>query len=390
MLNTSFRGVLGGLKTTFGGPKSVEAYGPRPLSNANLGLSIPPVCTAPLMLELLDAVHKGDFQKVDDAAVPVHLWLRAFALGYGDPGCLARQQVALGLVGGSAGSMANTEPPLGWQGSMAGFCVFGLRYWKRRVVRGYHRWRLTNLPRQANLPTPAQFVQCRMGMVLGSVQLVYGWTDKGEKAYHTQWSLLRGSEDGLASVEAGHDAVCRSANASWFEWLEGSAPLFWNWPERYQREVRDRQPHFMTGKPGPPFLRAQSKHKDPAKHKLMRAKVVKVRKLDYTRPGEVISGTNFLSVDKGETDIWMVYNGTSCGLNDILYAPHFGLPTVRETLRSILPGFHQCDLNVQDQFLNFILHKHMREYSGVDVRKVQSVAEEDTEWELARPGPWER
>jgi hypothetical protein len=229
-----------------------------------------------------------------------------------------------------------------------------------------------------------------MGMVLGAVQLVYEWSRKGGNAYHTQWALLRETEDGLAYVEAGHDAVRRCANASWFEWLEGSAPLFWNWPERYQREVRDGQSHFMTGIPGPPFLRAQSKHKDPAKHELMRTKVVKDRKLGYISPGEVIRGTNFFSVDKGETDIRMVYNGTSCGLNDILYAPHFGLPTVRETLRSILPGFHQCDLDVQDQFLNFILHKTMREYSGVDVRKVQSVAQEDAEWEQLRPGTWER
>ena len=193
--------------------------------------------------------------------------------------------------------------------------------------------------------------------------MVYEWTNKGGSAYRAQGSLLRGSEDGLATVEAGHDAMRRSANASWFEWLEGSAPLFWNWPERYQREVRDGQPHFMTG-------RAQSKHKEPAKHELMRAKVVKVRKLDYISSGEVVSGTHFFSVDKGETDIRMVYNGTSCGLNDILYAPHFSLPTVRETLHAILPGFYQCDLDIQDQFLNFILHKHMREYSGVDVRKV--------------------
>jgi hypothetical protein len=273
---------------------------------------------------------------------------------------------------------------------MAGFRVFALRYWKRRVVRGFHRWRQANLPWQANLPTPAQFVKCWGGVVLGSGQSVYEWTSKGGSAYRAQWSLLRGSEDGLASVEAGHDAVRRSANASWFEWLEGSAPLFWNWPERYQREVRDGQPHFLTGIPGPPFLRAQSKHKEPTKHELMRAKVVKVRKLDYISSGEVVSGKHFFSVDKGETDIRLVYNGTSCGLNDILYAPHFGLPTVRETLRAILPGFQQCNLDVQDQFLNFILHKHMREYSGVDVRKVRSVALEDMGWELSRPGPWER
>ena len=206
---------------------------------------------------------------------------------------------------------------------MAGFRVFALRYWKRRVVRGFHRWRQANLPRQAHLPTPAQFMKGRGGMVLGSVQMVYEWTSKGGSAYRAHWSLLRGSEDGLASVEAGHDAVQRSANASWFEWLEGSAPLFWNWPERYQREVRDGQPHFMTGIPGPPILRAQSKHKEPIKHELMRANVVKVRKLDYISSGEVVSGTHFFSVDNGETDIRMVYNGTSCGLNAILYNPKF-------------------------------------------------------------------
>jgi hypothetical protein len=136
---------------------------------------------------------------------------------------------------------------------------------------------------------------------------------QGGNAYHAQWSLLRGSEDGLASVEAGHNTMRWSANSSWFEWLEGSAPLFWNWPERYQREVMNGQPHFMTGKPGPPFLQAQFKHKDPAKHELMRAKVVMVRKLDYIRPGEVISGTNFFSVDTGETDIRMVYTGQAVG-----------------------------------------------------------------------------
>ncbi len=74
-----------------------------------------------------------------------------------------------------------------------------------------------------------------------------------------------------------------------------------------------------------------------------------------------------LQCGQGATDIRMVYNGTSCGLNDILYAPHFGLPTIRATLRAILPGFYQCDLDVQDQFPNYKLHRSLREYSGVDV-----------------------
>ncbi len=188
----------------------------------------------------------------------------------------------------------------------------------------------------------------------------------------------------------GNNAIRRCANASWFEWLEGSAPLFWNWPERYQRKVRDGQPHFLTWTLSKPFMRPQSRHKEPPKHELSRAKVVKVRRLDYIRTGKVASGTNFFSVDKGATDIRMVYNGTSCGLNDILNAPHFGLPTVRETLRALRPGLYQCDLDVQDQFLNFKFHKHMQEFSGVNVKEVRSLASEDVMWEALRSSRWER
>ncbi len=226
-------------------------------------------------------------------------------------------------------------------------------------------------------------------MAFGGVNAVYEWSAKGRLSYNKQRALLRGSEEGLATVEVGLDAIQCCANASWFEWLEGSAPLFWNWPKRYQKEVRDGQPHYLTGSFGPPFLQPQSKHKDPAKQELMRAKVVRVRRLDYIKAGKIVSRTSFFSVDKGETNIRIVYNGTSCGLNKDLYAPHIGLPTVQETLRAIMPGFYLCDLDVQDQFLNFKLHNSLREYSGVDVHGVRSLACEDASWEVLRPARWE-
>jgi hypothetical protein len=37
----------------------------------------------------------------------------------------------------------------------------------------------------------------------------------------------------------------------------------------------------------------------------MRAKVVKVRRLEYIKAGRIESGTSFFSVDKGATDIRM-------------------------------------------------------------------------------------
>jgi hypothetical protein len=59
----------------------------------------------------------------------------------------------------------------------------------------------------------------------------------------------------------------------------------------------------MTGTIGTPFLRKQSKARDPHKHELMRVKVVQVRQRGYIKPGRVISDTHYFCVDKGTSDI---------------------------------------------------------------------------------------
>ena len=88
----------------------------------------------------------------------------------------------------------------------------------------------------------------------------------------------------------------------------------------------------MTGSLEKPFMRGQTKAKDPLKHELMRAKVVQVRQQGYITPGHVTSRTHYFCVDKGSSDIRMVYNGTNCGLNECLHAPHYGLLLVKHTL----------------------------------------------------------
>jgi hypothetical protein len=99
----------------------------------------------------------------------------------------------------------------------------------------------------------------------------------------------------------------------------------------------------------------------------MRAKVVQVHQRNYIRPGKVVSGTHYFCMDKGTSDIRMVYNGTSCGLNAHLHAPHYGLLSVKHMLRAFRKGYYQCDLDISEQFLNYKLHKSLRELSGVDV-----------------------
>ena len=87
---------------------------------------------------------------------------------------------------------------------------------------------------------------------------------------------------------------------------------------------------------------------------LVRKKVVQVHLENYIKVGSVISLIHYFYVKKGLVDVRMVYNGTECGLNKSVWAPHFGLPMVQQTLHSLLPGYSQCDLDIGEMFLNFL------------------------------------
>ena len=100
--------------------------GPGPLSDTELGLAPAAKRLGSTATELdvlaeeeyvaAEAVIKGDSQKADNAAIPDHLWLRAFVLGYGELGHSARHLRALGQMGGSVGFFDDPAPPLGWRG----------------------------------------------------------------------------------------------------------------------------------------------------------------------------------------------------------------------------------------------------------------------------------
>jgi hypothetical protein len=102
----------------------------------------------------------------------------------------------------------------------------------------------------------------------------------------------------------------------------------------------------------------------------------------------------------------MVYNGTSCGLNDCLFAPHFSLPVIQLVLRSLNPGYHSADIDIGEMFLNFTLGEEVRPYSGVDISHIKlrrgdwdkaasapewwTSAQPPLEWEDQRTRHWER
>jgi hypothetical protein len=199
----------------------------------------------------------------------------------------------------------------------------------------------------------------------GRFQWKYRWRPRfGRSTYKAWWNGFW--ENTQADKEPGRDAIWRIAEASWWEWDAGSAPIYWRWPPEYQETIRDGLKIWFSGEK-PQWTRAQRVEKDEKVKQKVIKKIAKVRKRQYISPGYVRSLTDFFSVPKGDSDIRMVYNGTSSGLNDVLWVPSFPLPTVDSLLRAVHPNTWMADTDIGEMFLNFVLHASLRELAGVDV-----------------------
>ena len=61
----------------------------------------------------------------------------------------------------------------------------------------------------------------------------------------------------------------------------------------------------------------------------------------------------------------MVYDVSVSGLNNVVWAPWFSLPTVRTHLRAVSPHTFMGDVDFGDFFLNFVLADRFRRLAGV-------------------------
>ena len=94
----------------------------------------------------------------------------------------------------------------------------------------------------------------------------------------------------------------------------------------------------------------------------------------------------------------MVYNATSSGLNDAVWAPWFSLPTVESHLRAVDPDTYMADNDIGEMFLNFMLDVELRPFAGVDLSSLfpeemfPGVTELYARWERMlmgfRPSPY--
>ena len=177
---------------------------------------------------------------------------------------------------------------------------------------------------------------------------------------------------------AGIQVLSSYLNSSFFSWDRGSRLIFWRWHPLARQIARNGFDPFLSG-PNPQYFRRPHPFPDPER-RLFFAKVKKFIERAYLIPDEPshpISNTvDFFAVPKEDSDICPVFNGTSCGLNRVLWAPNFWLPTSSSLLNSLHYNYESVDLDLGEMFINFTLHKTLQSVSGVDLTQFRDLLEQ--------------
>jgi hypothetical protein len=174
-------------------------------------------------------------------------------------------------------------------------------------------------------------------------------------------------EELAADTLAVRDCIARCSNATWWEWSDGSRLLFWRWPMAWRREARDGAPGFHKGVPLPrrffpamPVTEEWMIQKDDEK-------LEKLIDRRYLESGLVLTVVPHFAVPKGNDDIRIVWDLAKNGLNEHMFTPSFVLPTMSTFLRRLHSGSYCGDVDIGEQFHNYVLHRSERLYCGVDI-----------------------
>ena len=107
--------------------------------------------------------------------------------------------------------------------------------------------------------------------------------------------------------------------------------------------------------------------------KLYLEKITKIILANYLEQGWVKWDIRCFSVPKGTSDIRLVYDGTSSGINEIVWVPSFFLPTSVSLGRQLQVNTYQMDLDIGEMFLNFPLYVGIRKYCGVNLSRFEEI-----------------
>ena len=128
----------------------------------------------------------------------------------------------------------------------------------------------------------------------------------------------------LKDLNAGRRILMSYTASSFMSWDGGSSLIFWRWPPDSQVSARDGlSPYFIGCLPS--NMRAPKRIRECDKEKLVNKIITCLERgyLTFTRQNKVESYIDYFAVPKGEYDIIMIFNGSSYGLNSVMFASNF-------------------------------------------------------------------
>ena len=272
--------------------------------------------------------------KSDDSEIPYHLWRNHLSL----------------LTG------VNLTPD--WEISANKLRQVLLGRWKRNVTSSF--WTFLKKQCQTQPSSGSRSIVDMSVTTLPSGR--YAWRDK---VLYKKWHFTYQS---TCYWNPGMECILRASTSSWWVWDQGSRPFFWNFDDEFILDAMYGNKPWIEGHL-PRFQARQKPKENGDLAQLVASKFAKVRKLLYVKPTQAKSEIDCFWVPKGDDDLRIVYNGTSCGLNPVYWAPWFDLPTVHSQLRALLPGYSTGDADIGDMFHNFMQHPSVAPFIGINIIK---------------------
>jgi hypothetical protein len=136
----------------------------------------------------------------------------------------------------------------------------------------------------------------------------------------------------------------------------------------------------LGSQPPPKYLKPQRIEQEVQIREKVKEKLSSVLRKRYIGKGTVHSLTSYFAVPKGTEDIRMVYDASASGLNEVLWAPGFTLPSASSLLDLLTVDSWMSDLDMGEQFLNFPLHPTLQKFCGIDLRPYFGSLTDPTMW----------
>ena len=171
----------------------------------------------------------------------------------------------------------------------------------------------------------------------------------------------------IQDVQCGFRILRQVSGSSWWEWTSGSSLFFWRWNGREQvKAARDGIKIFVASAL-PQQRRQKAARVDPLQRTLVASKLDVMVRRDYLESGYVANTVHFFAVPKGDSDIRVVFDGTSSGLNETLWAPKFFLPSAKSAAMCLSFETWMADMDFGEMFHNFHMDSQIRPYSGIEL-----------------------